>query len=43
MVSHMRATLNIDDALPPLPIWHGGEMLVDAANRDGLYRAMEEA
>ena len=30
-------------ALPPLPTWHGGEMLVDAANRDGLYRAMEEA
>ena len=43
MVSHMRATLNIDDALPPLPIWHSGEMLVDVAKRDDLYRVMEEA
>ena len=31
------------DALPPLPTWHGGEMLVDLANRDDLYRVMEEA
>ena len=31
------------DTLPPLPTWHGGRMLVDVANRDELYRAMEEA
>ena len=31
------------DTLPPLPTWHGGEMLVDVAKRDDLYRAMEEA
>ena len=27
--------------LPPLPTWHGGEELVDLANRDALYEAME--
>ena len=31
------------DTLPPLPAWHGGQTLVDIANRDALYRAMEEA
>ena len=31
------------DTLPPLPTWHGGQMLVDAAKRDDLYRVMEEA
>ena len=31
------------EALPPLPTWHGGEMLVDVAKRDELYRVMEEA
>ncbi|MBI3515566.1 MAG: hypothetical protein HY060_16130 [Proteobacteria bacterium] len=29
-------------ALPPLPKFHGGSELVDIANRDALYRAMEE-
>ncbi len=29
-------------ALPPLPSWHGGGELVDIANRDALYRVMEE-
>ncbi|MBV8977820.1 MAG: CopG family transcriptional regulator [Alphaproteobacteria bacterium] len=28
--------------LPPLPVFHGGELLVDVDNRDALYRAMEE-
>src|SRR5437588_11386379 len=28
--------------LPPLPTFHGGEELVDIADRDALYRAMEE-
>ena len=28
--------------LPPLPTWHGGPMTVDVANRDELYRVMEE-
>lgn len=28
--------------LPPLPTFHGGEPLVDIANRDELYRVMEE-
>ena len=28
--------------LPPLPRFHGGEMFVDPANRDELYRLMEE-
>jgi hypothetical protein len=30
------------DDLPPLPSWNGGEPLVDIADRDALYRAMEE-
>ena len=29
-------------ALPPLPSWNGGGELVDIANRDALYRAMDE-
>ncbi len=33
----------LQDTLPPLPTWHGGEMLVDVAKRDDLYRVMEEA
>ena len=28
--------------LPPLPTFHGGEMFVDPANREELYRIMEE-
>ena len=28
--------------LPPLPTWNGGRELVDIANRDSLYRVMEE-
>jgi hypothetical protein len=28
--------------LPPLPTFHGGRELVDIADRDALYRAMEE-
>ena len=28
--------------LAPLPIFHGGPELVDIADRDALYRAMEE-
>ncbi len=28
--------------LPPLPSWNSGGHLVDIANRDELYRAMEE-
>ena len=28
--------------LPPLPILKGGSFLVDVANRDELYRVMEE-
>lgn len=28
--------------LPPLPTFDGGEALVDIADRDALYRAMEE-
>ncbi|MFP3942810.1 MAG: DUF6364 family protein [Alphaproteobacteria bacterium] len=27
--------------LPPLPVFHGGEPLVDIADRDALYQAME--
>ncbi|MYD71366.1 MAG: hypothetical protein F4W89_11590 [Acidobacteria bacterium] len=30
------------DVLPPLPAWNGGGFLVDIADRDALYRAMEE-
>ncbi len=29
-------------ALPPLPSWNSGGHLVDIANRDELYRVMEE-
>ena len=29
--------------LPPLPTWRGGGTTVDVANRDELYRVMEEA
>ena len=28
--------------LPPLPTFHSGGMFVDPANRDELYRLMEE-
>jgi len=28
--------------LPPLPTFDGGALLVDIADRDALYRAMEE-
>ena len=28
--------------LPPLPVFHSGGALVDVADRDALYRAMEE-
>jgi len=27
--------------LPPLPVFHGGRPLVDVADREALYRAME--
>ncbi|MCY3656088.1 MAG: hypothetical protein OXG95_05700 [Chloroflexi bacterium] len=27
--------------LPPLPTWHGGEELVDLADRDAVYEAMD--
>lgn len=27
---------------PPLPSWHGGELLVDITDRDEFYRVMEE-
>ena len=30
------------DALPPLPTWNSGGFLIDIADRDALYRAMEE-
>ena len=30
------------DALPSLPSWNSGGHLVDIANRDELYRVMEE-
>ena len=28
-------------SLPPLPVFHGGGALVDVADRDALYHAME--
>ncbi len=28
--------------LPPLPVFHGGGALVDVANREALYNAMED-
>ncbi len=31
------------DGLPPLPTWHSGGFRVDIADRDALYRTMEEA
>lgn len=33
---------NPHETLPPLPAWNGGRELVDIANRDQLYEAMEE-
>ncbi len=37
------STVDADpDALKPLPTWRGGEPLVDIADRDALYRVMEE-
>jgi hypothetical protein len=29
-------------ALPPIPVFDGGRELVDIADREALYRAMEE-
>ena len=31
------------DSLPPLPSWNSGGALVDIANRDELYAAMDES
>lgn len=37
------STVDADpDALTPLPTWRGGEPRVDIADRDALYRLMEE-
>ena len=33
---------NLPEKLPPLPSWQGGKELVDIANREELYRVMEE-
>lgn len=30
------------DELPPLPTWNSGGLLVDVANREELYRVMEQ-
>lgn len=35
-------TLRNDSPLPPLPSWHSGGFRVNIANRDELYRFMEE-
>ena len=45
--SALRRLLDAEDRrdaepLPPLPVMEGGEMLVDVADREALYRAMEE-
>jgi hypothetical protein len=29
------------ERLPPLPAFHGGDLLVDVTDRDALYEAME--
>lgn len=36
------ARQNPPEKLPPLPSWQGGKELVDIANREELYRVMEE-
>ncbi|MYA33812.1 MAG: hypothetical protein F4164_03840 [Gemmatimonadales bacterium] len=37
------STVDADpDALKPLPTWHLGQPRVDIADRDALYRLMEE-
>ena len=33
---------NLPESLTPLPSWNGGRELVDIANREELYRVMEE-
>ena len=33
----------VSESIPPLPKWHGGQMLVDVSNRDELYRVIEDA
>ena len=47
----MKTTLNTDDSVMQrlreesarlLPSWNGGEELVDSANREELYRVMED-
>lgn len=47
MESALRALLDAEERrdpepLPPLPVMPRGEMLVDVADREALYRAMEE-
>ena len=32
----------IPDTLPPLPTWRSGELRVDVANREELYRLLDE-
>jgi hypothetical protein len=39
---YLRAASKPQKPLPPLPTWDFGGALVDVADRDALYRAMEE-
>lgn len=37
-----KSPANEPDDLPPLPTWNSGGFKVDIADRDALYRVMEE-
>ena len=42
LLSEDTPAVNDCPELPDLPVWRGGEMLVDISNREELYRVMDE-
>ncbi len=41
LLAEGEAPAPVADDLPPLPTWHGGEPLVDLADREALYEALD--
>ena len=42
MLAHPGPVAGIPDTLPPLPTWRSGGLRVDVANREELYRLLNE-
>ncbi|MYD95046.1 MAG: hypothetical protein F4Y02_15455 [Chloroflexi bacterium] len=43
ILAHSGPGAESPDALPPLPTWRSGGLRVDIANREALYRLLDEA